>query len=102
MSAPNPWLGRPRPPRRPDDPDPDALRVVGPRRRAAVARAVNEVVAGVDVHGYAYGWTVSTITGYYALCHTLGALLDAVARPEERDLLRATLLDAADRSAGAP
>lgn len=102
MSAPNPWLGRPRAPRPPAAPDPDALRVVGPRRRAAVARAVNDVVRGVDVQGFAHGWTVSTITGYYALCHTLDALLDAVAPPGERELLRATVLDAADRSAGAP
>lgn len=101
MSAPNPWLGRPRPPRPAPPADPDALRVIGPRRRDAVARAVNEVVRGVRVSAYRDGWTVSMISGYYVLCPTLDALLDAVAAPGDRELLRATLLAAADAGAAA-
>ncbi|MEJ8280526.1 hypothetical protein [Pseudonocardia spirodelae] len=100
MSAPNPWLGRPRPPRPVPAPDPDGVRLVGLPRRRAAARAVNAVVRGVDVRAFDDGWTVSFLSGYYALCHTLDELLDAVAAPEERAMLRATVLAAADGSAG--
>lgn len=97
----NPWGGLPRPPR-PDPPtDPDQLRVVGLRRRTAVARAVNEVCRTVDVRAFAFGWTVSTISGYISLCHTLDELLTAAAPAEEWRMLRATALAAADRVAGA-
>lgn len=102
MSEPNAWLGRPRPPRREPAPDPDGLRVLGPRRRAAVARAVNAVVRGVEVTAFGHGWTVSTVSGHITLCHTLDDLLDVVAEPRERELLRSTALAAADASAGPP
>ncbi|WP_226358081.1 MULTISPECIES: hypothetical protein [unclassified Pseudonocardia] len=100
MSAPNPWLGRPRAPRPPPAPDPDAVRLVGLPRRRAAARAVNDVVRGVDVRAFGDGWTVSFLSGHYTLCHTLDELLDAVAPSGERELLRATVLAAADGSAG--
>ncbi|MBN9737204.1 MULTISPECIES: hypothetical protein [unclassified Pseudonocardia] len=101
MSEPNPWLGRPRPARPEPVPDPDEIRLVGPRRRTAVARAVNDVVRGVHVRAFDHGWTVSTVSGYITLCHTLAELLDVVAAPEDRVMLRATALAAADRTAGA-
>ncbi len=98
MSAADPWGGLPLPRRPERPPDPDALRVVGLRRREAVARAVNEVCRLVDVHAYEHGWTVSTVSGYIRLCHTLDDLLEVSAPPSERELLRATALAAADAS----
>ncbi|MEQ3550345.1 hypothetical protein WIS52_07670 [Pseudonocardia nematodicida] len=102
MSAPNPWLGRPRPPRPEPVPDPDALRVIGLGRRTAVARALNAAVRGVDVRAFDHGWTVSFVSGYITLCHGVDELLDAVAAPEDRALLRATVLAAADDPARRP
>ncbi|MDN5919509.1 MAG: hypothetical protein L0I76_31160 [Pseudonocardia sp.] len=96
----DPWGGLPRPPRPQRPTDPDELRVVGLRRRAAVARAVNEVCRGVEVRAFEFGWTVSTIAGYICVCHTLDDLLTVAAPVEEYRLLRATVLAAAD-SAGA-
>ncbi|MBW0105341.1 hypothetical protein [Pseudonocardia sp. KRD291] len=92
----DPWSGLPRPPRPQRATDPDELRVIGLRRRTAVARAVNEVCRGVDVRAFEFGWTVSTIAGYICVCHTLDDLLDAAARPEDVRMLRATALAAAD------
>jgi hypothetical protein len=99
VSAADPWGGVPLP-RRPERlPDPDELRVVGLRRRAAVARAVNEVCRLVDVHAFEHGWTVSTVSGHIRLCHTLEKLLEDTAPASERELLRATALAAADAAA---
>lgn len=94
----NPWAGIARPARPREPADPDELRVLGLRRRAAVARAVNEVCRGVDVHAFEFGWTVSTIAGYIRLCHTLDELLTVAAPVEEYRLLRATVLTAADQA----
>lgn len=95
----DPWAGHPRPPRPPPAGDPDEIRVLGLRRRLAVARAVNEVCRTVHVRAFEFGWTVSTMSGYISLCHTLEDLLDVSAAPADRALLRATVLAAAD-SAG--
>lgn len=95
----DPWAGRPRPPRPARTGDPDEIRVVGLRRRRAVARAVNEVSRTVHVRAFEFGWTVSTMSGYISLCHTLDDLLDVTVAPEDRRMLRATVLAAAD-SAG--
>ena len=94
----DPWGGRPRPPRPETPSDPDELRVIGLRRRTAVARVVNEVCRSVDVRPFEFGWTVSTLSGHITLCHTLDDLLDAVARPEDVPMLRATVLAAADNA----
>lgn len=99
MSDRDPWGGVPLPRRPEPPPDPDALRLVGLRRRTAVARAVNEVCRLVDVRAFEHGWTVSTVAGYIRLCHTLDALLEMSAPPSERELLRATALAAADAEA---
>jgi hypothetical protein len=96
MSDTDPWRGVPLPRRPERPPDPDELRVVGLPRRAAVARAVNEVCRLVHVRAFEHGWTVSTISGYIQLCHTLDDLLEASTAPSERELLRATALAAAD------
>ncbi len=99
MTGPDPWSGLPLPARPERPPDPDALRVVGLRRRTAVARAVNEVCRLVHVRAFEHGWTVSTVSGYIQLCHTLDELLENAAPPPERELLRATALAAADAEA---
>ncbi|RZT88614.1 hypothetical protein EV383_5558 [Pseudonocardia sediminis] len=96
----DPWGGIPRPPRPPAPVDPDELRVLGLRRRTAVARAVNEVSRGVHVRAFEFGWTVSTVSGHICVCHTLDHLLDVTARPEDVRMLRATALAAADGAAG--
>jgi len=99
MSAADPWGGIPVPRRPQRPPDPDELRVVGLRRRAAVARAVNGVCLRIHVRAFEHGWTVSTLSGHIALCHTLGELLEMSAPASERELLRATALAAADEVA---
>ena len=96
----DPWAGRPRPPRPAPVTDPDEIRVLGLARRRAVARAVKEVCRTVDVRAFEFGWTVSTLSGYISLCHTLDELLEVSAPPADRDLLRATVLAAADSAAG--
>ncbi|TCK20120.1 hypothetical protein [Pseudonocardia endophytica] len=96
MSDHDPWAGVPRPRRPERAADPDELRVIGLRRRAAVARSVNEVCRLVHVRAFEHGWTVSTISGYIQLCLTLEDLLEASTAASERGLLRATALAAAD------
>jgi hypothetical protein len=60
-------------------PDPAGALVAGPLRRAAVARAVDAVCAGVTVRAVPGGWTVATRTGRTTVCRTLAALVTAAA-----------------------
>jgi len=80
-------------------PDPDGARVSGPRRRAAVARAVQAAGSGLVVRAVPGGWTVSTRTGRTRVARTLDELLDAAGTAAERAGLRDRALAAA---AGAP
>ncbi len=59
--------------------DPDGHLVAGPRRRTAVARALDAACPALTVRAVPGGWTVATRTGRTAVCRTLAALLDAVA-----------------------
>lgn len=74
--------------------DPDGARVAGPRRRAAVARAVQAGRAGLVVRAVPGGWTVAARTGRTRVARTLDELLDAVGSTGPG--LRATALAAAD------
>jgi hypothetical protein len=60
-------------------PDPAGALVSGPRRRAAVARAVAAACPGITVRAVPGGWTVATRTGRTTVCRTLGALVAAAA-----------------------
>lgn len=60
-------------------PDPAGALVAGPRRRAAVARAVGAACPGVTVRAVPGGWTVATRTGRTTVCGTVAALVAAVA-----------------------
>ncbi len=76
-------------------PDPDGARVAGPRRRAAVARAVQAAVSGLVVRAVPGGWTVSTRTGRTRVARTLDELLDAAGAAADRAGLRERALTAA-------
>ena len=80
-------------------PDPDGARVAGPRRRAAVARAVQAAGSGLVVRAVPGGWTVSTRTGATRVARTLDELLDAAGPARDRDGLRARALAAAGKAA---
>jgi hypothetical protein len=56
-------------------PDPAGALVAGPRRRAAVARAVASACPGLTVRAVPGAWTVSTRTGRTTVCRTLDALV---------------------------
>ena len=75
--------------------DPDGARVSGPRRRAAVARAVQAARAGLVVRAVPGGWTVATRTGRVRVARTLDELLDAVAPAGQRAGIRERALTAA-------
>ncbi len=78
-------------------PDPDGARVAGPRRRAAVARAVQDARTGLVVRAVPGGWTVATRTGRTRVARTLDELLAAAAPDGDRAGLRDRALAAADR-----
>jgi hypothetical protein len=76
--------------------DPDGARVAGPRRRAAVARAVQGVGSGLVVRAMPGGWTIATRTGRTRVARTLDELLDVVAASgTDRDGVRQRALAAA-------
>ncbi|RZT88612.1 hypothetical protein EV383_5556 [Pseudonocardia sediminis] len=82
-------------------PDPDGARVAGPRRRAAVARAVNAARGDSAVRAIPGGWTVSGRTGRVTVARTLDELLTAATPPTAATLpaaaiLRSAALTAAD------
>ncbi len=62
--------------------DPDAALVAGPRRRAAVAAAAQELAPALRVRVIPGGWTVATRTGRTHVHRTLAALAAAVAAPD--------------------
>ncbi|WP_132428643.1 hypothetical protein [Pseudonocardia endophytica] len=72
----------------------------GPRRRAAVARAVQDGRAGLVVRAVPGGWTVATRTGRTRVARTLDELLDAAnssgRSADDRAGLRDRALAAAD------
>ena len=76
-------------------PDPDGARVAGPRRRAAVAMAVQSARAGLVVRAVPGGWTVATRTGRTRVARTLDELITAAA-DGDRSALRERALAAAD------
>jgi len=64
--------------------DPDAASVSGPRRRAAVAAAAQELAPALRVRVVPGGWTVANRTGRTHVHRTLAALVAAVAAPDAR------------------
>jgi hypothetical protein len=60
-------------------PDPAGALVAGPRRRAAVARAVASVCPALTVRAVPGAWTVATRTGRTTVCRTFDALVAAAA-----------------------
>ncbi|MHA6624274.1 hypothetical protein ACU61A_02575 [Pseudonocardia sichuanensis] len=59
--------------------------MAGPRRRAAVARAVASVCPGLTVRAVPGAWTVATRTGRTTVCRTLAALVATAARAGETE-----------------
>jgi len=79
--------------------DPAAALVAGPRRRAAVAVAAQELAPALRVRAVPGGWTVATRTGRTHVHRTLAALAAAVAGSEAAAAAHEHLLDIARTAA---
>jgi hypothetical protein len=79
--------------------DPDAALVAGPRRRAAVAAAAQELAPALRVRAVPGGWTVATRTGRTHVHRTLAGLVTAVAAPDARSATHEHLIKIARTAA---